>query len=69
MIKRLWAVVLVHRNFCRDRRVVGRSMIVGRMIFNIVGGLGCVSGQNCEFVWRLLVLLGPYLLHRLRMLV
>lgn len=37
-IKRLCEVVLVHRNFVGDKRAVGRSMIVGIMIFSIVGG-------------------------------
>lgn len=60
-------VVFVHRNFWGDRRAVGKSMIVGRMIFNIVVGLSCVSGLSREFVWRLPILLGLYLLHRLRM--
>lgn len=60
-------VVFVHRNFWGDRRAVGKSMIVGRMIFNIVVGLGCVGGLNRGFVWRLLILLGLCLLRRLRM--
>lgn len=32
------------------------SIIVGRIIFSIVRGLGCVGGQSCVFVWRLLVI-------------
>lgn len=35
---RLYIVVLVHMNFAGDSRVIGRSMIIGRMIFNIVRG-------------------------------
>lgn len=35
---KLYMVVLVHRNLGGERRVVGRSIIVGRMIFSIVGG-------------------------------
>ena len=31
-------MVLVHKSFGGDSRVVGSSMIVGRMIFSIVGG-------------------------------
>lgn len=31
-------MVLVHMDFAGDRRVIGRSMVVGRMIFSIVGG-------------------------------
>ena len=54
-IKRLCIVVLVHMDFAGDRRVVGRSMIVGRMIFSIVRGLGCVGDRSRVFVWRLLV--------------
>ena len=54
-INRLWVVVLVHRNFWGDKRAVGRSMIVGKRIFNIVGDLSCVGGQNREFVWMQLV--------------
>lgn len=68
-IKRLWVVVLVHRSFWGDRRVVGRSIIVGRRIFSIVGGLDYVDDRIRGFVWRRLVWLGRCLLHRLRMLV
>lgn len=67
-IKRLWVVVLVHRSFWGDRRAVGRSMIVGRRIFSIVGGLDYVGGRIRGCVWRQLVWLGQCLLHRLRML-
>lgn len=42
-------MVLVHRNFCGDRRVVGKSIIVGRMIFSIVAGLGCVGDLSHGF--------------------
>lgn len=42
-------------------------MIVGRMIFSIVGGLSCVGGQNRVFGLRLLTWLGLRLLHRRRM--
>lgn len=66
-ISMLWVVVLVHRDFAGDSRVVGMSMIVGRIIFSIVEGLGYVSGQNHGFVWRQLILLGPWLPRRLRM--
>lgn len=48
-------MVLVHKNLGGDRRATGRSMVVGRIIFNIVGGLGCVGGLSHVFVWRLLV--------------
>lgn len=68
-ISRLCVVVLVHRNFCGDRRAVGRSMMVGRMIFSIGGGLSYVGGLSRGFGWRLLVLLGRRLLRRLRMLI
>lgn len=44
MIRRLYIVVLVYMDFVGDKRVVGKSMIVGRMIFSIVEGLGCVGG-------------------------
>lgn len=37
-IRRLWVVVLVHMDFVGDRRVVGSSMIVGKIIFSIVTG-------------------------------
>lgn len=37
-IRRLYVVVLGHRNFWGDSRVTGRSMIVGSRIFNIVVG-------------------------------
>lgn len=57
-IIRAWVVVLAHNSFCWDRRAVGASMIVGIMIFSIVGGLGYGGGRSREFVWRLLVLLG-----------
>lgn len=62
-------VVLVHRFLGGDRRAVGRSMIVGIMIFNIVGGLDCGGGRSHEFVWRRLVWLGQCRPHRLRRLV
>lgn len=61
-------MVLVHRNFWGDRRAVGRSMVIGRRIFSIVGGLSCVGGRNHEFVWMLLVLLGLCPPRRRRML-
>lgn len=66
---RLYAVVLIHRNFGGDRRAVGRSITVGKMIFNIVVCLGCAGGLSREFVWRQLVWLGLCQLRRLRMLV
>lgn len=66
-IRILCAVMLVHRNFWGDRRAVGRSMIVGMIIFSIVGGLGCVSGRSREFGLRRLVWLGLCLLRRRRM--
>lgn len=37
-ISRLCAVMLVHRCLHGDRKVRGRSIIVGMMIFSIVGG-------------------------------
>ena len=48
-------MVLVHMDFAGDKRAVGKSMIVGRMIFSIVEGLGCVGGQSHVFVQKLLV--------------
>lgn len=42
-------VVLVHMSLGGDRRAVGMSIIVGRMIFSIVVYLGCVSGRSREF--------------------
>ena len=48
-IRRLYVVVFVHRNFWGDRSAVGMSMIVGRIIFSIVGDLGCVGGQSHGF--------------------
>lgn len=48
-------MVLVHMNFAGDRRAVGKSIIVGRIIFSIVEGLGCVGDQSHVFVQRLLV--------------
>lgn len=53
-IRRLYMVVFVHKSFLGDRSAVGRSMIMGKMIFNIVGGLGCAGGLNRGFVWKLL---------------
>lgn len=47
-------VVLVHRNFGGDSRAVGRSIIVGRIIFSIVVSSGCVGGRSRGCVWRLL---------------
>lgn len=68
-IRRLCDVVFVHKCLGGDRRAVGNNMIVGRIIFNIVGGLGCVSGRSRVFVWKLQVLLGRCQPHRLKMLV
>ena len=31
-------MVLVHMNFAGDKGVIGKSIIVGKIIFNIVGG-------------------------------
>lgn len=61
--------MLVHRNFGGDSKAVGRSMIVGKMIFSIVEDLGYVSGRSHECVWRPLGWLGLCLLHMLRRLV
>ena len=36
-ISRLYIVVFVHRNLCGERKVRGRSMMVGMMIFSILG--------------------------------
>lgn len=62
-------MVLVHMDFAGDRRVIGRSMVVGRMIFSIVGGLGCAGGRSRVFGLRPLVLLDQHRLHMLRKLV
>lgn len=66
-IRVLYKVMLVHRYFWVERIAVGRSMIVGRMTFNIVGGLSYGGGLSREFVWKLLVLLGRCLLRRPKM--
>lgn len=42
--------MLDHRNFRGDRRAKGSSIVVGRIIFSIVGGLGCVGGRSRVFV-------------------
>lgn len=68
-IRRLYRVVLVHRNFGGDSRAVGRSIIVGRIIFSIAGGSGYVGGRSRECAWRLLGWLGLCLLHMLKRLV
>lgn len=68
-IKRLCVVVLTHISLEGDRRAIGSSIVVGRMIFSIVGGLGFVGGQSHVFVWRLLVLLVLCRLRMRRMLV
>lgn len=62
-------MVFVHMSLGGERRVVGSSIRVGKMIFNIVGGLGFVSGRSHEFAWRPLILLVLCLLHMQRMLV
>lgn len=62
-------VVLVHMNFGGDRRAVGSSIMVGKIIFSIVVGLGFVGSQIHVFVWRPLVLLVLWLLRRQKMLV
>lgn len=68
-INRLWRVMFVHKCFRGDNRVIGRSMIVGIMIFSIVGGLGCGYGLSREFGLRQLGLQGQCLLRRRRMLI
>lgn len=68
-ISRLCIVVFVHMNFWGERRVVGSSIRVGRMIFSIVEGLGFVGSRSRGFVWRPLALLVLYLLHMRKMLV
>lgn len=47
---RLCIVVFVHTSFGGERRVVGSSIRVGRMIFNIVEGLSFVSDRSHGFV-------------------
>lgn len=37
-ISKLYIVILVHKCFRGERRAVGISIVVGRMIFSIVGG-------------------------------
>lgn len=37
-ISRLYSVVLVHRCLRGERRARGRSIVVGMMIFSILGG-------------------------------
>lgn len=37
-IRKLCRVMLVHRCLCVDRKVSGRSIAVGMMIFSILGG-------------------------------
>lgn len=37
-ISRLYSVMLVHRCLHGERRARGRSVVVGMMIFSIVGG-------------------------------
>lgn len=68
-IRRLWVVVLVQIRFFGDRRAVGRSIIVGIIIFSIVGGLGYVGGQNHVFGLMILVWPGLFLPHMQRKLV
>ena len=61
-------MVLVHRNFGGDSRAVGRSMIVGMIIFSIAGGLGYVDDRSRVCGWRLpgwLSLCLPHMLKRL----
>lgn len=62
-------MVLVHIDFVGDRRVIGRSIVIGRMIFSIVEGLGCEGGRSRVFGLRLLVWLGQHQPHMLRKLV
>jgi len=62
-------VVLGHRSFWGDSSVIGMSMIIGKITFSIVGGLGYVGGRSRGFVLKLQVLPGPFLLRRLRRLV
>lgn len=66
-ISRLWKVMFVHKCFRGDNRVMGRSIIVGIIIFSIVVGLGYGGGLNHGFELRLLGLRGQCLLHRRRM--
>lgn len=66
---KLCMVVLVHKCFCLESMAVGSSIIVGRMIFNIVVCLSCGGSLIRGFGWRLLILRGPLQLHRQRMLI
>lgn len=62
-------VVFVHSEALGERRAVGRSIIVGMMIFSIVIGLGCGGGLSRVFVLMRLVLLVQFLLRMQRMLI
>lgn len=42
-------MMFVHRCFVGDSRAIGRSMIVGIMIFNIVEDLSCRGGLSRGF--------------------
>lgn len=61
--------MLGHRNFEGDRRVIGRSMIVGRIIFSIVRGLDFGDGLSRGYGRRQLRWRGQCLPHRQRRLV
>lgn len=58
-----------HKNFDGDRRVIGRSIIVGRIIFNIVGDLGFGDNLNHGFGRRRLGWRDQFLLRKQRRLV
>lgn len=53
-INKLWDVEVVQSHFAGVNQIVGKSMIVGRRIFNIVEGLS-FGGDLCHGsgLWRL----------------
>lgn len=69
MITRLWVVVLIQIMLFFDNHVKGISIIVGIMIFSIVGGLGFVRGRRHMCLRPLLGGIGLKLPRRLQRLV
>jgi len=56
-----------HSHLTGASQAVGINIRVGIRIFNIVGGLGFLGGRNHGYGRLLLAVLGPRLLHKLRM--
>lgn len=68
LISRLQSIMLIHSMWSFDSHVIGNNIVVGKIIFNIVEGLGFVRNLG-HINWRSgLAKLGPLRLHMRRIL-